>query len=62
MLSREGQGFRAQGSSIPWRISFARPRIAAHFRFERLPIGWNPSIDQESLKIKELEQVLAEKV
>jgi hypothetical protein len=62
LLSREGQGFRAQGSTIPWRISFARPRLAAHFRFERFPFGWNPSIDQESLKIKELEQVLAEKV
>jgi hypothetical protein len=62
LFSRKGQGFKAQRSSIPWRISFARPRLAAHFRFERFPIGWNPSIDQESLKIKELKQVLAEKV
>jgi len=62
LFSRKGQGFKAQRSSIPWRISFARPRLAAHFCFERFPFGWNPSIDQESLKIKELEQVLAEKV
>jgi hypothetical protein len=62
LLLREGQGFRAQGSSIPSRISFARPWLAAHFRFECFLIGWNPSIGQESLKIKELEQILAEKV
>lgn len=31
------------------------------FPFELFPIGWNPSIEQESLNIKELEQVLGEK-
>ncbi|MGI8569860.1 MAG: hypothetical protein ACR2KT_12750 [Methylocella sp.] len=29
---------------------------------QAFPIGWNPSIEQESLKLKELEHVLVEKV
>jgi hypothetical protein len=57
LFPREGQGRGAPGSSTPWRISLARPGLAARFRVEG-----NPSIEKESLKIKELEHVLGEKI
>jgi len=34
----------------------------AGFVLERFPIGWNHLIEKESLKFKELEHVLIEKV
>src|ERR1700675_354298 len=37
-------------------------RYGARFCLERVPIKWNHLIDKDSLKIKELEHVLIEKV
>jgi hypothetical protein len=42
--------------------SAMRPTRFFHGRLERFPIRWNHLIEKESLKFKELEHVLIEKV
>jgi hypothetical protein len=56
------------GPWVQWEVSFS-PGIDGHAAFcalggmlERFPITWNHVIGKESLKFKELEHVLAEKV